>query len=151
MIDVGSPDARARLATALGVPRWIDEVVSGGPYSSIEDLLLAATRAAARLTDAELDEAVAADRGTTGDAGEQAGLDRNDEGDGAAIARGDEVYEQRFGRPLVIDAAGRSRKEVLEELQRRLKNDDETEAAEAKEQLARIAATRLRALFAADA
>ena len=44
-------------------------------------------------------------------------------------------------------AAGRSRQEVLDELQRRLKNDDAAEAAEAKEQLRQIAALRLGSLF----
>ena len=80
-------------------------------------------------------------------AGEQAGLGATDEGVDAAIARGNAVYEGRFGRVFLIRAAGRSRQEVLDELQRRLKNDDETEAAEAKDQLRQIASLRLAALF----
>ena len=69
----------------------------------------------------------------------------------AAIARGNEVYEQRFGRVFLIRAAGRTRQEVLDELQRRLKHDDATEADEAKAQLREIAALRLRSLFEGDA
>jgi 2-oxo-4-hydroxy-4-carboxy-5-ureidoimidazoline decarboxylase len=158
VIDPQSDEGRERLAAALGVRRWVDEVAAGAPYPDVDALVAAGDRAAADLTDAELDEAVAhhprigqqAAPGTVASrlsAGEQAGLGRAEEGDEAAIARGNEVYEQRFGRVFLIRAAGRSRAEVLEELQRRLKNDDEAEAAEAKEQLRQIAALRLRALF----
>ena len=162
MIDAGSPAARDRLSAALGVARWVDEVAAAGPYDSVADLVAEGARAAASLTDAELDEAVGhhprigqppAGEGTSSrlSAGEQAGLGRNDEGDDAAIARGNEVYEGRFGRVFLIRAAGRSRQEVLDELQRRLKNDEDTETAEAKEELRQIAALRLEALFGEDA
>jgi 2-oxo-4-hydroxy-4-carboxy-5-ureidoimidazoline decarboxylase len=162
VIDAETPVARERLAAALGIRRWVDEVASGGPYATVDDLVAAGERAAAQLSDAELDEAVAhhprigqqaAGTGASSvlSAGEQAGLGRNDEGVDAAIARGNEVYEQRFGRVFLIRAAGRSRQEVLDELQRRLKDDDATEASEAKEQLRQIAALRLRTLFAEDA
>ncbi|WP_233551480.1 2-oxo-4-hydroxy-4-carboxy-5-ureidoimidazoline decarboxylase [Amnibacterium setariae] len=162
MIDAASPDARDRLSAALGIARWVDEVAAGSPYASLDVLVDAGERAAADLTDAELDEAVghhprigerAAGEGASSrlSAGEQAGLGRNDEGVDAAIARGNEVYEERFGRVFLIRAAGRSRQEVLDELQRRLKNDDAAETAEAKDQLRQIAALRLRALFGEDA
>jgi 2-oxo-4-hydroxy-4-carboxy-5-ureidoimidazoline decarboxylase len=158
VIDTHSADARDRLAAALGIRRWVDEVAAAGPYGSVDELIASGERAAAALTDAELDEAVAhhprIGERAEGDgssallsAGEQAALGRNDEGTDAAIARGNEVYEQRFGRVFLIRAAGRSRQDVLDELQRRLKHDDETEAAEAKEQLRQIAALRLRTLF----
>jgi 2-oxo-4-hydroxy-4-carboxy-5-ureidoimidazoline decarboxylase len=162
VIDTSSPDARARLAAALGIRRWVDEVAGSGPYASVDALVAAGERAAADLSDGELDEAVAhhprIGERAEGDgssallsASEQAALGRNDEGVDAAIARGNEVYEQRFGRVFLIRAAGRSRQEVLDELQRRLKDDDATEAAEAKEQLRQIAALRLAALFGEDA
>ena len=162
MIDAASPAARDRLSAALGVARWVDEVAAAGPYDSVVALVAEGARAAASLTDAELDEAVrhhprigqlSAAEGTSSrlSAGEQAGLGRNDEGLDAAIARGNEVYEGRFGRVFLIRVAGRSRQEVLDELQRRLKNDEDTETAEAKEQLRQIAALRLEALFGEDA
>ncbi|MET0813427.1 MAG: 2-oxo-4-hydroxy-4-carboxy-5-ureidoimidazoline decarboxylase, partial [Microbacterium sp.] len=50
----------------------------------------------------------------------------------------------RFGRVFLIRAAGRSPEEMLAELDRRLSNDDGTEAAEATGQLAEIALLRLR-------
>lgn len=158
MIDPQSPDGRERLTAALGVDRWVDEVASGGPYPDLAALAAAGDRAAASLTDAELDEAVAhhprigeraSGEGATSQlsAGEQAGLGASDEGVDAAIARGNAVYESRFGRVFLVRAAGRSRQEVLDELQRRLKNDEDAEAAEAKDQLRQIAALRLGTLF----
>ena len=158
MIDASGLEARGLLAAALGVQRWVDAVASGGPYASMDDLVAAGDAADADLTDAELDEAVAhhprIGERASGDgtavrlsAGEQAGLGRAEEGDDAAIARGNEVYEQRFGRVFLIRAAGRSRAEIAEELQRRLRNDPADEAGEAKEQLRQIAALRLRNLF----
>lgn len=162
MIDPQSDEGRDRLSAALGVRRWVDEVAAGAPYPDVDALVSAGERAAAALTDAELDEAVAhhprigqrADGSATSSRlseGEQAGLGRRDEGVDAAIARGNEVYEQRFGRVFLIRAAGRTRQEVLDELQRRLKHDDATEADEAKAQLREIAALRLRSLFEGDA
>jgi 2-oxo-4-hydroxy-4-carboxy-5-ureidoimidazoline decarboxylase len=162
VIDAASPAARDRLSAALGVARWVDEVAAAGPYASVAALVAEGERAAASLTDAELDEAVshhprigqhAAGESTSSrlSSGEQAGLGSDDEGVDAAIARGNEVYEQRFGRVFLIRVAGRSRQEVLDELQRRLKNDEATEAMEAKEQLKQIAALRLGTLFEEDA
>ena len=162
MIEVSGTASRARLTAALGVQRWVDEVTAGGPYASVDALVAAGDAAAANLTDAELDEAVvhhprigerAAGDGTAVRlaAGEQAGLGRAGEGTGAAIARGNAVYEQRFGRVFLVRAAGRTRNDILDELQRRLKLDPDDEAAEAKQQLRQIAALRLRALFQEDA
>jgi OHCU decarboxylase len=149
--------SREKVLAALGVRRWADEVLAGAPYGSVDELLTAAERTGA-LSDAELEEAVRhhpriGERPTAdGDAGrlaeaEQAGLGRRDEGVDAAIARGNRVYEERFGRVFLIRAAGRSHQEVLDELQRRLTNDPDAEAAEAKQQLREIGLARLRALF----
>ncbi|WP_375388225.1 2-oxo-4-hydroxy-4-carboxy-5-ureidoimidazoline decarboxylase [uncultured Amnibacterium sp.] len=161
MLDPRSADGLDRLAAALGIGRWVEEVADGGPYADVDALVAAGLRAAAGITDAELDEAVAhhprigqrsAGSGASDrlSQGEQAGLGANDEGVDAAIAKGNEVYEQRFGRVFLIRAAGRSRQEVLDELQRRLKQDEIQEAEEAKEQLRQIAALRIAALFGED-
>jgi 2-oxo-4-hydroxy-4-carboxy-5-ureidoimidazoline decarboxylase len=62
----------------------------------------------------------------------------------AAIADGNAAYE-RFGRVFLIRAAGRTPEQMRAELERRLGNDDETEAAEALDQLREIALLRLEA------
>ncbi len=154
MIDPGTADARRRLEEALGVRRWVDEVAAGGPYPTVEALAAAVDVAGARLTDEELDEAVSRPpaTGAAGPGGLPAGegLDRTDEGVDAAIARGDEVYRQRFGRAFLLRTGGLSRQEVLDELQRRLKNDPADEAAEVKQQLRALAVQRVTATFGGE-
>jgi 2-oxo-4-hydroxy-4-carboxy-5-ureidoimidazoline decarboxylase len=151
VIDAGTGDARERLEAALGVRRWVEDVATGGPYSSLEALTAAVDAAGADLTDDELDEAVsrapASDTSGASGLAPGEGLDRADEGVDAAIARGNEVYEQRFGRAFLVRTAGLRRQEVLDELQRRLKNDPADEAAEAKQQLRDIGVQRVAALF----
>lgn len=158
MLEIDQATLRERLTAALGVQRWVDEVAAQAPYASLDDLVGRGDAAAATLTDAELDEAVgyhprigerASGDGTAQrlSAAEQGGLQRSSEGAAAEVARGNAVYEQRFGRVFLIRAAGRSTDEIAAELQRRLKSTPDDEAAEAKKQLRQIAALRLRALF----
>jgi 2-oxo-4-hydroxy-4-carboxy-5-ureidoimidazoline decarboxylase len=159
VLEVDGPDARERLQAALGVRRWADEVAAGGPYASLDELVAAAERTSS-LSDDELEEAVRhhpriGEKPTAeGDAGrlsaaEQSGLDGAEEGFDAAILRGNRVYEERFGRVFLIRAAGRSPAEILDELQRRMRNEADDEAAEAKQQLVEIGLGRLRTLFGA--
>ena len=161
MLEVAEAELRERLTAALGVRRWIDEVAGRAPFADLEELLSAGRTAATPLSDSELDEAVAhhprigeqpAGSGTAQrlSAGEQGGLGAGDEGLDAVIARGNRVYEERFRRVFLIRAAGRSREEVADELQRRLTNAPDEEAEEAKEQLRQIMEVRLRTLFAEE-
>jgi 2-oxo-4-hydroxy-4-carboxy-5-ureidoimidazoline decarboxylase len=159
-VDSGADtNLRERLAGALGVQRWVDEVAAAAPYASMDALLKVAEDAASPLSDAEIEEAVShhprigeKPKGTgvsqSLSEGEQAGLDAAAEGTAAALARGNAVYEERFGRVFLIRAAGRSRADILDELQRRLKLDEEEERIEVGEQLTQIALLRLQTLFA---
>ncbi len=162
MLEVPDTELRERLTAALGVARWVDEVAARAPFRDVEELVRIGREAATPLSDAELDEAVAhhprIGERPQGDgsfarlsANEQNGLGAADEGVDAAIARGNKVYEERFGRVFLIRAAGRSREEVADELQRRLTNAPDQEAEEAKEQLRQIMELRLRTLFAEEA
>jgi 2-oxo-4-hydroxy-4-carboxy-5-ureidoimidazoline decarboxylase len=54
------------------------------------------------------------------------------------------MYEQRFGRIFIICATGRSAEDILADLERRLKNDEEAELVEAVEQQRQITRLRLR-------
>jgi 2-oxo-4-hydroxy-4-carboxy-5-ureidoimidazoline decarboxylase len=156
--DAGS---RERVLAAVGVRRWAEDVLAGAPYDSVEALVTAADTAGA-LTDAELEEAerqhprIGEKPTSEGDAGrlsaaEQSGLASADDGFEAAIARGNRVYEERFGRVFLIRAAGRTPQEILDELQRRLLNQPEDELLEAKQQLREIGLSRLRTLFGSEA
>ncbi|MEZ0449333.1 2-oxo-4-hydroxy-4-carboxy-5-ureidoimidazoline decarboxylase [Cellulomonas sp. ICMP 17802] len=149
---VESAETRSRLATALHVARWVDEVAAGCPYPSVDSLVAVADLAARRLSPAEVDEALS----THPRIGEQAGgLSRSEQAASAtddpalveAMAAGNRAYEERFGRIFLVRAAGRSRPEILDELRRRLTLSDEAEVAEVADQLRQIALLRLRTLF----
>lgn len=157
MYEIDESVLRDRLAASLGVQRWVEQVAAGAPYES-RDALVAAGESAAELTDAELDEAVAhhpriGERAAgTGTAqrlsdGEQSALGAEDAALDAAIAQGNAEYEARFGRVFLIRAVGRTKREILDELRRRLANDPATEAEEAKTQLRQIAVLRMNTLF----
>ena len=68
----------------------------------------------------------------------------------AVIADGNRADEERFGRVFLIRAAGRSRAEILAELNRRLQLDDAAEQRIAGEQLLEIARIRLAQMFARE-
>ena len=150
---------RDRLRTCLHVERWVEEVAGGAPYAGLEALIAAADAAASPLSPAEVDEALAAHprigERAAGDGAaqrfsrsEQSSADADDPELAAAIARGNRAYEERFGRIFLIRAAGRSRAEILAELERRLALGDEEELAVVGEQLREIALLRLRTMFA---
>jgi OHCU decarboxylase len=61
-----------------------------------------------------------------------------------ALADANREYEQRFNQIFIVCATGKSAREILEILRRRLKNDAETELHEAAEQQRQITQIRLR-------
>lgn len=60
-----------------------------------------------------------------------------------ALAEGNREYEHRFGRVFIVCATGKSASEMLEILQRRLRNDDAAELREAAEEQRKITQLRL--------
>jgi 2-oxo-4-hydroxy-4-carboxy-5-ureidoimidazoline decarboxylase len=146
-------EAREHLTTCLAVRRWADEVLAGRPYADRVELADAASRAAATLTDTELDEALAGhprigERPSEGHAAafssrEQAGVDGTDDTVAERLDAGNRAYEEKFGHVFLIRAAGRDAEEILSELERRLANDEGTERAETTGALRQIALLRL--------
>lgn len=160
MSDANANDLRDKLRAALHVERWVDEVASKAPFSDLDSLVMAAYDAATPLSPAEIDEAVAAhprigekpagsSRSDALSRSEQSAPDADDAALADALARGNERYEERFGRVFLIRAAGRTRAEVLSELERRLQLDDETELGVVGEQLRDIALLRIETIFQA--
>ncbi len=145
-------EARERLAGCLDVPRWVEEVLAGRPYTDVDALHAVATEAA-DLDDAELEQALArhpriGERAGAGhdaaySAREQAGVDPADHDVATRIAEGNAAYEERFDRVFLIRASGRTGPQILAELERRLENDDATEREETVQQLREIALLRL--------
>ncbi|HEY2456783.1 MAG TPA: 2-oxo-4-hydroxy-4-carboxy-5-ureidoimidazoline decarboxylase [Candidatus Acidoferrum sp.] len=61
-----------------------------------------------------------------------------------ALAAGNRQYEEKFGRIFIICATGKSASEILQNLQRRLNNDEATELHEAAEQQRQIIQIRVK-------
>lgn len=147
-----------QLRTALGVERWVAEVQAAGPFADLDALLDAASAAASPLAAAEIEEALAhhpriGEKPAAGATGadhsrrEQASPDADDPTLAERLATGNAAYERRFGRIFLIRALGRSRREILAELDRRLTLDDAEELAIVGDQLREIAILRLTGMF----
>jgi 2-oxo-4-hydroxy-4-carboxy-5-ureidoimidazoline decarboxylase len=150
MLDVEV--TRDQLLGCLSVPRWADDVLSRQPYADKQALLVRADVAARRLTDEELEQALAGhprigERGGAQSQREQSGVDPSEGDIAARLSKGNAAYEERFGRVFLIRAAGRDAEEILAELERRLGNDDATERAETVDNLRQIALLRLEAML----
>jgi len=61
-----------------------------------------------------------------------------------ALKWGNREYEQKFGRIFIVCATGKSAREILEILRRRLHNDEATELQQAAEEQRQIMHIRLR-------
>jgi 2-oxo-4-hydroxy-4-carboxy-5-ureidoimidazoline decarboxylase len=151
-------ELRERLTACLAVPRWVDDVAARAPYGSMLELLDVAA-AAAHLTPSEIEEAMAhhprIGQAPTGSGqaqafsrAEQQSSASDDQGMAEALAAGNAAYEEKFGRIFLIRAAGRSREEILVELQRRLQLPPAEELEIVGSELRDIALSRIPQLFA---
>lgn len=133
--------------------RWAQQVADGRPYADRSALLDASDDVFETMQPADVDAALAGhprigDRvsgeghGADLSRSEQAAMGSADDTVREQIRAGNVAYEQRFDRVFLIRAAGRSPQEMLTELQRRLRNNEQTEEVEVCEQLRQI--TRLR-------
>ncbi|MGZ0712128.1 2-oxo-4-hydroxy-4-carboxy-5-ureidoimidazoline decarboxylase (plasmid) [Coraliomargarita sp. W4R53] len=154
--NMDAADARELAMVWAAIMPWADELVSARPYASAAELEGFAALRAAAWTRADLGAALEQHprigEKPQGSGAEAAAsrLEQSSMADAASdvaarITAGNVAYEQRFGRVFLIRAAGRTPAELLADLERRLNNDEQTEAAEATEQLAEIALLRLHA------
>ncbi|WP_062523157.1 2-oxo-4-hydroxy-4-carboxy-5-ureidoimidazoline decarboxylase [Demequina silvatica] len=148
---------REDLLACLNVARWAESVASRA-YPSLVELERAAVSAGTPLTPGEIEEALEAhprigERRQGDDAearfsrDEQSASASGDAALAARLAALNAAYEERFGRVFLIRAAGRSREEIVGEIERRLENDEVAELAEVADQLRGIALLRLRATY----
>jgi OHCU decarboxylase len=61
-----------------------------------------------------------------------------------ALAEGNRAYEQRFGHIFIVCATGKSAHAILDILEKRLRNDEQTELQESAEQQRQITSLRLK-------
>lgn len=149
--------AQQMLLPCLDVPRWIDSVIDGRPYASLDEILDTADEAGALLSVSEVDQALkhhprigqrAQGKHTEAQLSrsEQAGLGLTADTQ-AQLEQANAEYEARFDRVFLIRAAGRTSEEILAELHRRIDNPPEQENQEVAQQLSQIATLRLKGLF----
>lgn len=144
----------ARLAACNASTRWVQQILAGRPYPTRGALLAAADHATRLLAWPDIREALDAHPriGDIADTGwsrhEQAAVHGSAGTTQELLRNGNIAYERRFGHVFLIRAAGRSAEEVLDQLHRRLGNDDASERAEVIEQLAQITRLRLQRLLA---
>ena len=158
-VELTEAELREGLTTCLAVPRWVDEIVAAAPFGSMLELLDAAAAAANPLTVAEIDQALAhhprvgGRLAGPGPAPSAAGVEQETSASedaelAQALARGQQAYEERFGRVFLIRSAGRTRSDVLRELERRLRLEPDAEVDVVAAELRDIALSRIPQLFA---
>lgn len=156
--DLPEAELREGLAVCLHVPRWVDDVAERAPYSSLAELEEIARAAATPLSPEEVDQALsthprigekASGEGAAAELSkaEQSSSASSDPALDQALADGNRAYEEAFGRIFLIRAAGRSRTEILAELNRRLTLDPDTELAVVADELRDIALLRIPQVF----
>jgi 2-oxo-4-hydroxy-4-carboxy-5-ureidoimidazoline decarboxylase len=151
--ELDDGDARALLLRCLSAPDWAEQVLAGRPYETEQDLTDAADRAARRLSDGDVEAALAghprigeraaATHNAAASSREQSGVDAGDVSTAEQLADGNRAYEARFGHVFLIRAAGRTGPEILGELRRRLDNPPEVERDEMLDNLRQIMLVRL--------
>ena len=148
--------ARRQLLACCSADRWADEIASGRPYASAEEILARSDTSVAGLSQADLEQALAG-HPRIGSAGadarsqrEQAGVQAADQATIQALADGNEAYERRFGHIYLVCATGRNAADLLALLRERLGNDPETEWGVVRRELGKINRIRLTRLLEGD-
>ena len=155
------PELRGVLADFCAALGWIDQVAAARPFASADAVMKAADAASAAVSPedwrqaflhhprigerrAERTQSSAAEASSSR---EQADVQQAAEADLAAIAAGNRAYEERFGHVFLVRAAGRTAKEILANLNDRLKNDPARELAVAADEHKQITRLRLERLL----
>ena len=151
-------ETRSHLLACCGCRRWADDLVASRPFASVEALVDRAVDLWRSLERDEILEAFAAhpdigDRSVKPSAGrqgwsaqEQSGAAASDDQVQEGLALANRAYAERFGYRFIVCATGKSGREMLEILERRLANDPATElpvAAAEQEAILRLRLAKL--------
>ncbi len=152
---LGPAEAAEVVLTCARIPGWADAVVAGRPYQQRDRLLKTAKELAQHWSWPDVAAALAAhprigerSSAATGEAAMSRAEQADVGGDLTAELRAvNEAYEERFGRVLLVRAAGRSASDILRVGVRRLLMDEETDRVATTGELRDIALRRLRGLI----
>lgn len=145
------PAAAALLRPSCASTAWVEAMVTGRPYGSLDAVLVRSDAVLADCGWADLEQALAAhprigersvgaDREASWSRDEQSGTDR---ADADALRAGNVEYEQRFGHTFLICATGRTSAQLLDALRARLGNDALAEREVVRAELTAIVGLRL--------
>ncbi len=150
--------AAAEILSCCGSTRWAKELAQARPITDEAVLLNRSDAIWLDLSPVDWDEAfrnhprigeqklaaTAMGQSATWSRQEQSGVNSSDSEIHDELARGNALYEKRFGRIFLVCATGKSAAEMLALLEHRLGNDPQTELQEAVEQQRQITRIRLR-------
>ena len=131
--------------------RWVEQTAAARPFASWEEMTTACDRIWLGLDPADWQEAFAAhprigERKAGWSSQEQSGTRGASDETMRRLAEGNRAYEEKFGHVYLVCATGKSAEEMLADLERRMKNDPQTELRIAAEEHAKITALRLEKL-----
>jgi OHCU decarboxylase len=153
-----SAEAAREILPCCGSKSWAAILVSRRPLSDEASLLAAsdtiwrslgepdwleAFRSHPRIGESRAEKAKTAPS-SAWSAEEQQKVSSAEEAVKLALAKGNQDYEQKFGRIFIVCATGKSAREILEILRRRLQNDKATELQQAAEEQRQIMHIRLK-------
>ena len=156
-----SPEqANAEFLKCCGSGTWARAMNEARPFATVAQLLVTADNVWSSLSSEDWLEAFRAhpkigdkkaattqsEQAQKWSAQEQAGTQEATAETKAALAEGNQEYQDRFGFIFIICASGKSAEEMLASLNDRLQNDPETELALASEEQRKITRLRLEKL-----
>jgi 2-oxo-4-hydroxy-4-carboxy-5-ureidoimidazoline decarboxylase len=151
-------ELREALRACCGSSRWVEAVTRQRPFRDEAHLFAAAEHAFVPLQRPDWMEAfshhprigatvAAPPSGRGWEANEQAGAAKSPEQVKAALAEGNQAYEQRFGHIYLVCATGKTGEQMLELLRARMQNDPEAELEVASGEQQKITRLRLEKLL----
>lgn len=157
--ELSERDAVQELMACCASPEWARTVAAGRPYPDVDAVVTSAGAALARLSWPEVALALAAHprigeppagagREAAWSRREQAGVRQADAPVRQELVAANRAYEERFGHVFLIFASGRTDTEMLAAARQRLGNDEATERAVVRDELAKIVKLRLERLLA---
>lgn len=160
--DLSSVDFKNEIIKCCGSSVWVEKILDQRPFKSLDSILQVSESIWNSLTEKDWIEAfthhpkigdinsLREKFSSTKDwaTGEQSGVDSASEEILKRLAEKNKEYEEKFGYIFIVCATGKSVDEMLEALNRRLKNKHEDEIKIAAGEQAKITKLRLEKLLA---
>jgi 2-oxo-4-hydroxy-4-carboxy-5-ureidoimidazoline decarboxylase len=150
----GAEEARQILLKCCGSARWVNAMAASTPFQSADELFETAEKIWWSLNSADWLEAfskhpkIGERKGLSAwSSDEQRGMDGAPDFVSASLAQKNVEYQEKFGWLFLICATGKSATEMLNEFERRLLSDPESELRTAAMEQAKITRLRLAKAF----